>query len=51
MEEDERNGADPIELAMKVLKIVEMKRPALVYREGKWFQTFMVGMSRVLPNR
>lgn len=51
MENDEQNGADVMELSKKVLKIVEMKRPRLVYREGKWLQTFLVRLMGFLPNR
>jgi len=51
MEHDEQEGADPKELAMKVLRISAMKRPALVYREGKWFQVFLVGVLGLLPRR
>jgi short-subunit dehydrogenase len=51
MEQDERSGADSAQLASKLLRIVEMQQPGLVYREGPAWQTFAVGLAAWLPNR
>ena len=51
MEHDEQNGADPQQLAAKLLKILQMKQPALVYREGIFMQTTLVKFLPWLPSR
>jgi short-subunit dehydrogenase len=51
MERDEQNGADSAQLANKLLKIVEMELPGLVYREGMFMQKLLVGLLGWLPNR
>ncbi|MBT4521738.1 MAG: SDR family oxidoreductase [Halieaceae bacterium] len=51
MEHDEQNGAEASELAGKLLQIVQMKRPDLVYREGMLGQTLGVILLAWLPNR
>jgi hypothetical protein len=50
MERDEQRGADSARLAEKVLKIVEMSSPRLVYREGLWVQKTLVNLLGWLPN-
>ena len=51
MESDEQNGADPEQLALKLLKIVQMKQAGLVYREGMLAQTMLVKLLPLLPRR
>ena len=51
MQHDEQNGADPQQLAAKLLKILQMKQPALVYREGMYMQTTLVKLLPWLPRR
>lgn len=51
MESDEQNGADPEQLAVKLLKIVQMKQAGLVYREGMLSQTMLVKLLPLLPRR
>jgi short-subunit dehydrogenase len=51
MEQDEQNGADSNQLAKRLVKIVEMKQPGLVYREGMRIQTTLVSLLSWLPNR
>ena len=51
MEYDEQNGADPEQLARKLLKILQMKDAGLVYREGMLVQKLLVKLMPLLPNR
>jgi len=51
MEQDEQNGVDSKQLANRLVKIVEMKQPGLVYREGMTIQTTLVSLLSWLPNR
>jgi len=51
MEHDEQNGADPEQLAGKLLKILQMKEAGLVYREGMLLQKLLVKLMPLLPNR
>jgi short-subunit dehydrogenase len=51
MEQDEQNGAESNQLANRLVKIVEMKKPGLVYREGMRIQTTLVSLLSWLPNR
>ena len=51
MEHDEQNGADPQQLARKLLKILQMKDAAPVYREGMFLQKLLVKLMPLLPNR
>lgn len=51
MEHDEQNGADPQQLAHKLLKILQMNQPGLVYREGMLSQTMLVKLLPLLPRR
>ncbi len=49
MEEDERNGADPQDLARVLAGIIDSKKPALNYRVGMFMQTFLVGLVPFIP--
>jgi len=51
MEHDEQNGADPEQLAVKLLKILQLKQAGLVYREGMLVQTMLVKLLPLLPRR
>jgi len=51
MEQDEQNGADSAQLAGKLLQIVEMQQPALVYREGMAMQKVAASLAALLPNK
>jgi short-subunit dehydrogenase len=51
MEYDEQNGADPDQLATKLLLILRMSNPKLVYREGMLMQTALVKLLPLLPRR
>ncbi len=51
MEHDEQNGADPDKLAAKLLKIIQLDRCGLVYREGMLSQTLLVKLLPLLPRR
>ena len=51
MEQDEQNGADVAKFALKLLTIVRMKQPRLVYREGMFLQTSLVKLLPLLPRR
>lgn len=50
MARDEQSGADSAQLANKLVKIAEMRRPGLVYREGMLQQTLSVSLAPWLPN-
>lgn len=49
MEHDEKNGADPQQLAVSLLAILQMKNPGLVYREGMLMQTTLVKLLPLIP--
>jgi short-subunit dehydrogenase len=49
MEYDEQNGADPEKLAIRLLVILRMSNPKLVYREGMFMQTTLVKLLPLLP--
>ena len=51
MEHDERNGADPQDMANMLVKIIESKNPALNYRVGMFMQKFLIGLVPFLPDR
>jgi short-subunit dehydrogenase len=51
MEHDEQNGADPIDMANFLVKIIESRHPALNYRVGMFMQKFLVGLVPFLPDR
>ncbi len=50
MENDEQNGADPIELARLLARLMEQSSPRLRHPIGMWFQKALVGARRVLPD-
>ncbi len=50
MEQDEKNGADRAQFAGKILQIIEMQEPALVYREGMAMQKAAASLAAALPN-
>ena len=51
MEKDERNGADPFELARLLAKLLAEPAPRPRYPIGMWFQKLLVGFKRILPAR
>jgi len=51
MEHDERNGADPQDMANILVKIIESKNPALNYRVGMFMQKFLIALVPFLPDR
>lgn len=51
MEESERNGADPIEIARLLQRIIEHPAPGLRYIVGPRFQRLGVAARHLLPAR
>jgi len=49
MEHDERNGADPSELARLIARLLEKTAPRTRYPVGMFFQKLLVGIKRLLP--
>jgi len=49
MEEDEQNGANPIEIAKLINKILNTENPKLRYLAGPKAEKFFVILKRFLP--
>ena len=51
MEEDERNGADPIEVARLLEKLIVAPAPRARYAVGMWIQKLGARLKPFLPDR
>ena len=51
MEREERNGPDPIKLAILINKIINLKNPKLRYRIGPALEIAAVHLKKILPSR
>ena len=51
IDEDVDNGGNPIEVAKKVLHIINTKNPKVHYKVGSFLQRFSIVLKRILPDR
>lgn len=51
IDKDVDNGGNPIDVAKKVLQIINTKNPKIHYRVGSFLQRFSIVLKRVLPDK
>ncbi len=51
IESDERNGSDPIKIAIKISKIINKKSPKVRYLIGGLEQTLFTRSKAILPSK
>ncbi len=51
IDEDVDNGGNPLEVAKKVLHIINTKNPKVHYRVGSFLQRFSIVLKRILPGK
>ena len=51
MDDHVDSGADPIQMAKKILEIIENKTPKIHYRVGGFLEKFSITLKRVLPDK
>jgi len=51
MEQDEAGGADPLQVARLLERLITARSPRPRYKVGGWAQTFTIGLRKVLPQK
>jgi len=51
VDEDVNNSSDPIEVAKKVLQVIETKQPKIHYKVGAFMQKFSIVLKFLLPDK
>ncbi len=51
IDEDVDNGGNPLDVAKKVLKIIQTKNPKVHYKVGSFLQRFSIVLKRILPDK
>lgn len=51
IDEDVDNGGNPLEVAKKVLQIINTKNPKVHYKVGSFLQRFSIVLKRILPDK